>query len=139
MTEMQDATSLVHCEINVENLNIGTRCLKAEFHLHSSSMKVPSKSDLVESSIGNVEVEIKVGAVALMEGSCGTVEQWILCALNQNPADFSIPEARNKFTIRGGDFKPRKMDSKQGRPRLRMMKLQAIKEFARQKSEVECI
>ncbi|KAI8544458.1 hypothetical protein RHMOL_Rhmol08G0298400 [Rhododendron molle] len=33
--------------------------LKAEFHLHSSSMMVPSKSGSVESSIGNVEVEYK--------------------------------------------------------------------------------
>ncbi|KAG5537717.1 hypothetical protein RHGRI_024989 [Rhododendron griersonianum] len=55
--------------------------LKAEFHLHSSSMMVPSKSGLVESSIGNVEVENKVGTIA-MEASCGRVEQLIICSLN---------------------------------------------------------
>ncbi|XP_058228297.1 uncharacterized protein LOC131336458 [Rhododendron vialii] len=135
-TAVQDADSKLHRfgdgsgGLGQKKVSFHIDGLKAEFHLHSNSMMVPSKSGLVESSIGNVEVENKVGTVALMEGSCGTVKQLIICSLNRNPADFSIPEARNEFTIRGGDFKPRKMDSKRGRPRLRMMKLQAIKESA---------
>lgn len=104
--------------------------LKAEFHPHLRSMIVASNSHLMESSIENAEMEKKLGTIGLVKSSCGMVEELHICSLNRNPADFSIPEAGNEFTIRGGDFKFGKQISKRGRPRLRMMKLQAIKESA---------
>ncbi|KAK6129687.1 hypothetical protein DH2020_036553 [Rehmannia glutinosa] len=40
-----------------------------------------------------------------------------ICTLNRNPADFSIPDARNEFTISAKDLKPRKRRSLKERSR----------------------
>ncbi|KAL6547567.1 hypothetical protein OROHE_009272 [Orobanche hederae] len=40
-----------------------------------------------------------------------------VCTLNRNPADFSIPDAKNEFTISDKDLKPKKRNSSKGRPR----------------------
>lgn len=40
-----------------------------------------------------------------------------VCTLNQNPADFSIPDAKNEFTISAKDLKSRKRNSLKERSR----------------------
>uniref|UniRef100_A0A5B6ZLZ6 Uncharacterized protein n=1 Tax=Davidia involucrata TaxID=16924 RepID=A0A5B6ZLZ6_DAVIN len=98
--------------------------LQKGFHSAPKSVVFPLKSQLIVDSITNVEVNKKVGTVWPVKGSCKTE----ICSVNRNPADFSIPEAGNEFMIGGGNLKSRKMISKRGRPRLRMMKLLALKE-----------
>lgn len=40
-----------------------------------------------------------------------------ICTLNRNPADFSIPDAKNEYTITARDLKPRKRNPFQERSR----------------------
>ncbi|KAL6536259.1 hypothetical protein OROGR_012831 [Orobanche gracilis] len=40
-----------------------------------------------------------------------------VCMLNRNPADFSIPDAKNEFTISDKDLKPKKRNSSKGKSR----------------------
>ncbi|KAI3468226.1 hypothetical protein Pfo_024889 [Paulownia fortunei] len=63
-----------------------------------------------------------------------------VCTLNRNPADFSIPDARNKFTLSAKDLKPRKRNASkeksrsvnvEGRKRQRMRKDATGKECSR--------
>ncbi|XAR67702.1 hypothetical protein NMG60_11002577 [Bertholletia excelsa] len=97
--------------------------LLAGFRSSPDSMILPSKSYLMEDSVGNVEVDRKFGTLWLVRGSCGSE----ICTLNRNPADFSIPEAGNEFMIGFKDIN-RKKYPKRGRPRLRKMNLLALRE-----------
>ncbi|PIN23024.1 hypothetical protein CDL12_04246 [Handroanthus impetiginosus] len=63
-----------------------------------------------------------------------------VCTLNRNPADFSIPEARNEFTLSAKDFKFRKRNGSkeksrsanvEGRKRQRVRKDASMKETSR--------
>ncbi|KAA8540396.1 hypothetical protein F0562_024685 [Nyssa sinensis] len=100
--------------------------LQKGLHSIPKSMVSPLKSQLIVDPVINVEVNKKVGTVWPVKGSYRTE----ICSVSRNPADFSIPEAGNEFMRGGGNLKCRKVISKRGRPRLRMMKLMALKEPA---------
>ncbi|CAL5361345.1 unnamed protein product [Camellia sinensis] len=90
--------------------------LRVGFLSPSNSMMLPLKSHLIDGPISNGEADKMAGTE--------------ICSVNRNPADFSIPEAGNEFMRGSGYLKCRKLISKRGRPRLRMMNLQALKEPA---------
>lgn len=52
----------------------------------------------------------------VIQPSRGSVEMEV-CTLNRNPADFSIPDAKNEFTISARDLKSRKNNSSKERSR----------------------
>lgn len=52
----------------------------------------------------------------VIQPSRGNVELQV-CTLNRNPADFSIPDAKNEYTITARDLKPRKRNSFKERSR----------------------
>ncbi|XP_059642081.1 uncharacterized protein LOC132284039 [Cornus florida] len=100
--------------------------LKKGFHSASNTMVLPLKSHLTEGSINNAEVNKKGETYWPEKGNCRTG----ICSVNRNPADFSIPASGNEFMREGADIKCRKKIAKRGRPRLKMMKLVALKEPA---------
>ncbi|KAL8537198.1 hypothetical protein ACS0TY_012394 [Phlomoides rotata] len=86
---------------------------------HSGSKKASGsvRAHQVQQGIGNSKASLSA-----------TSEVLGVCTLNRNPADFSIPDARNEFTISAKDLKFRKrteksrmvnIEGKKGRQRMR--------------------
>ncbi|KAF8400820.1 hypothetical protein HHK36_014122 [Tetracentron sinense] len=112
--------------------------LQKGFLSASDSMEFPLQSNSVEDLITQVELEVnkKDGKVGPVKNSCRTE----ICAINRNPADFTLPEAGNEYMIGGEELKHRKMIpswdrlgliNTDGHKRQKMMKLAAIQEHVR--------
>ncbi|KAL0447452.1 UNVERIFIED_CONTAM: protein EMBRYONIC FLOWER 1 [Sesamum latifolium] len=61
-----------------------------------------------------------------------------VCTLNRNPADFSIPDARNEFTISAKDLKSRRRNALKERSRLVNMEGQKRQRARKDASGKEC-